>query len=710
MKVLIVKVALSNDQDLIVARHRTKQISEFTGLSLQDQTRLITAVSELARNAVQYAGGGTLTLGIDQMEGRQYIEAVIADKGPGIPRLNDIMQENYHSRTGLGKGIVGSKRIVDLFSITTSVTDGTTISIGKYVPTSMAPITNSVVSGWTKKIAKQLADTPIQQLQDQNKQLMDTLEELQKYKQDLEKQLENIKELNAQLDAKTQQLALRTLELQEASKHKSAFLANMSHEIRTPLNAMLGINRLLSRTASGDEQKRLLALSREAGKSLLTLINDVLDLSQIEAGKLKVEQRQFDPISTARAAVELLNPQANEKGLQLRIAVDDATPDTLLGDPNRIRQVLINLVGNAIKFSDEGVVEISLSVVEASENGIRLRFAVTDNGPGITAEDVHLLFQSFVQLDSSSTRKHAGSGLGLAISKHIVEVLGGKIGVSSQIGQGSTFWFELPLQSAKCIEQEEPKKHIAASKSAIKRFTKGDSYIALVAEDHPVNQMVMVMELQEMGVTVKVVSNGRQAVEAAASEHFDIIFMDCQMPEMDGYEATACIRSKNQAVPIIALTANAMEGDRQRCLESGMNDYLSKPFESEDLEAVIHRWLPEEGAESAINTELLYKRFKEAQVRHLLEVFLDDLPKSIHRLEDAVIKAEYATVCSISHSLKSACSMVFAERLARTSADIEALCQSKDFAKLTPAVQELMRRAGEAQAEAKTILDAPVVS
>ena len=707
MKVPIVKVALANDHDLIVARHRTKQIAEFAGLSLQDQTRLITAVSELARNAVQYAGGGTLTLGVEQKEDRQYIEAVITDQGPGIRRLDDILDETYHSRTGLGKGIVGSKRIVDLFSINTSNGNGTTISIGKYVPTQAPPITPSAISGWMKRITKESAETPIQQLQDQNKQLMDTLEELQQYKTDLEQQLKNVQDLNKQLDLKTQQLAQRTFELQDASKHKSAFLANMSHEIRTPLNAMLGINRLLSRTVSDDEQKRLLALSREAGKSLLALINDVLDLSQIEAGKLRIEETVFETAAPCRAAVDLLNTQATEKGLQLHVLIDEALPPQIIGDQNRVRQVLINLVGNAVKFSDDGVVRVSAVLMERADASVHIHFEVTDNGPGITPGEVNSLFQSFTQLDGSSTRKHGGSGLGLAISKHLVEVLGGKIGVHSQPGSGSTFWFELPFRTV----PESTSANLAPTEPtppAIRMPGSMKDHLILVAEDHPVNQMVMSMELQEMGLQVQVVSTGREAVEAAQNKALTMIFMDCQMPEMDGYEATRQIRQTDQRVPIVALTANAMDGDRERCIESGMNDYLSKPFEIDELAAMVMRWIPKAAQVAAIDTFALKRRFRPEQIQQILKAFLDDLPASTGRLEEAVASEDLVTAASVAHSFKSACSMIFAAPLAELTEEIEQQCKTNERAYLNQNVEKLKQLTAEVKQQIHDLVESGV--
>jgi signal transduction histidine kinase/DNA-binding response OmpR family regulator len=718
MKIPVVQVALRTDKDLIVARQRTKEIAALAGLPLQDATRLITAVSELARNAVQYAAGGKLKLSIidgGAEDSRQYIEAIVTDNGPGISphQLKSILNDSYVSKTGMGKGLAGSRRIVDKFSIESS-SDGTIVAVSKAIPSTQAAVNGITVSGWVRQFGKFSEVDPIAQLQDQNRQLIDTLEELQLYRTQLEEQLETVRALNRELDLKSQQLL-------EASQHKGDFLANMSHEIRTPLNALLGINNILARTPLNSEQKHLLSLSKEAGRSLLALVNDVLDLSKIEAGKLRLVPENFDPHATITNIVAMLGTQAQEKGIALIAQLDESLPKVVVGDANRFRQVLVNLIGNAVKFTSTGEVRVNARVIEKDKSNATIRLEVTDTGPGISAEDQERLFASFVQLDTSVKRKHGGTGLGLSISRHIVELMGGKIGVESAIGAGSTFWFELML-SIPQAQASASSESTGFARSAEERLNQNKR--VLLAEDHPINQLVATMELESLGLTVDLAKNGREAVECALRTDYALIFMDCQMPEMDGYEAAHTIRQRvARYVPIIAMTANAMAEDRERCLRAGMDDYMSKPFETADLEAIVEVWLDQQAkasdhskaasqptgsaqsnSETSFSDKKLRQRFNSGQIQLLLETLLNETPITLEELRISLSANRFDQARAIAHGLKGAFSLVFAAPLFEVASQLEKSCVSKDPELSKENLLALEKQWASAKVEAQQII------
>ncbi|BCS35369.1 hypothetical protein TBR22_A45960 [Luteitalea sp. TBR-22] len=380
---------------------------------------------------------------------------------------------------------------------------------------------------------------------------------------------------------------------EQAARSKSDFLAMMSHELRTPMNGVLGMTNLLSSTSLTEEQREYLEMIGRSGHALLRLIDDILDFSKIEAGRVVLEQMSSDVGALAQEVVTLLGVQAQAKGLQLEATIAPGTPTVVVIDPGRLRQVLFNLVGNAIKFTEAGGVTVGVSADSLVDGRVTLRVEVTDTGIGIPEEKQRLLFQKFSQADASTTRRFGGTGLGLAISKGLVESMGGRIGVTSAVGRGSQFWFTVQAAVAAGAVPEAQPFAIDTGAAAASAQPSPQRRV-LVAEDNPVNQRVAVRMLEKLGYSVDVAVDGREAVQMARSGSYAAILMDCHMPEVDGFEATRQIRRAlpgEARPPILAMTAAATEVDRERCLACGMDDYLRKPVQMPDLRAMLDRWV-----------------------------------------------------------------------------------------------------------------------
>ena len=553
----LLTVAIARDEDVVAARQRARQVADALGFDSQDQTRVATAVSEMARNVARYAGTGSVEFAVD-FEGGELV-VTVADRGKGIPHLQSVLDGSYRSETGMGLGIVGTRRIVDGFTVSSTPGAGTRVELRKRWPERRSGPSRRDVGRMAERLAQQPARSPVDEVQQQNQELLSALEELRQRQEELTRLNAELQDTNLGVVALYAELDDTAEQLRRADEMKSKFLSNMTHEFQTPLNSILALTRLLIERTDGDltgEQEKQVRFIRQATEDLSDLVHDLLDLAKVEAGKVTVRAATFTVTDLFGTLRGLMRPLQRNDDVALVFESDDDLPP-LYTDEGKVSQILRNYISNALKFTEKGRVAVRAT---QSEPGSML-FEVSDTGIGIALKDQARLFHEFGQVPNRLQAKVRGTGLGLSLSKRLAELMGGTVGVRSAPGEGSTFWLAVPLVAPGA---EAPALAFHGTEEAV---PERPTPLALVVDDEMTSRYVLRRCLTAAGCRVVEADGGVAGLERAAADRPDVIFLDLRMPDMIGTEVLARLKRDpaTARIPVVIATSqNIAAAERER--------------------------------------------------------------------------------------------------------------------------------------------------
>ena len=573
MSVPILSVAIQNEHDTVTARQRARQIARLLGFDAQDQTRISTAVSEIARNAFNYANGGRAEYLLEGRTAPQLFIVRITDNGPGIRDLNTILEGRYQSKTGMGLGIIGARRLMDQFQIDSTAGKGTTVWLKKLLSKRASLVGPSDLSRITAALVQERPQNAFEELQHQNQELLGALEEIRSRQAELIRLNRELEDTNRGVVALYAELDEKADHLRRADELKSKFLSNMSHEFRSPLNSILALSGLLINRADGDltpPQDQQVVYIRRAAQDLMELVNDLLDLAKVEAGKVEVRPLEFEVENLFAALRGMLRPLLLNQAVDL--IFDDATHiPRVFSDEGKVSQILRNFISNALKFTERGEIRVSAALTEEAE----VRFCVSDTGIGIAAENIDLIFQDFAQVDNPIQKRVRGTGLGLPLSRKLALVLGGNVGVRSQLGSGSDFTLQIPLR----YHGDEPELPVA---EPIEVLHDPSRVPLLVVDDRPEMMVMYRSYLAASEFDMWPASNTREAEEAIERVRPAAIVLDIILRAEDSWAFLAGLKRDDRTSGIPVLVASTVE-DRNKGFHLGADSYILKPFEQADL-------------------------------------------------------------------------------------------------------------------------------
>jgi signal transduction histidine kinase/CheY-like chemotaxis protein len=548
-------ISLHFEYDLVAARRRARQVAALLGFDEQDQTRIATVASEIARNALRYGGGGRIEFGVDSRENGEFLSMTVSDRGPGIANVDDVLNGRYQSTTGMGIGLTGARRLMDDLQISTGAGTGTIVSMKKRLPSSAPVLDSDGVRRLSDQLARQRPDSPLEEIQQQNAELLQALGQLNERQEELERLNQELEDTNRGVLALYAELDEKADTLRRSDQVKTRFLSDMSHEFRTPVNSILALARLLEDQPLNDEGKKQVSLIRRAAEDLESLVNDLLDLAKIEAGKIEVRPAELEVANLFSALRGMLRPLLLNRSLALVFEEVDDLP-TMYSDEGKISQILRNFISNALKFTESGEVRVS-----ASQMGDVVRFCVADTGIGIAPEDQERIFEEFTQIEHPLQKNQKGTGLGLPLVRKLATLLGGSVGVRSTPGVGSTFWADIPI-------------HYQGLTGPPPQPVVPKGLRLLIVDDDETARYTLASFATRPGVEIMEAENGLQGIARAQSDHPDIIMLDLMMPGVGGHEVLSRLKSDpaTASIPVVIVTSRFVnEDEREQILTRASN-------------------------------------------------------------------------------------------------------------------------------------------